>query len=85
MNQLMWDVERVRTDLMDAKAVLRADVERARTECMEDMAVLQEDVERVRADIAALDRRVRAGFEAARLQHTRVRQLLIALVNRIYQ
>ena len=107
MAQIMWSVERARTDLkadverartelkehaarahtdiMDAMAVLRADVERMRTELMEDMVVLQEDVERVRADVAALHHRVRDGFQAANLQNTQIRQLLIAVVNRIYQ
>ena len=104
MAQIMWSVERARTDLkedverartelkehaarahtdiMDAMAVLRADVERMRTERMEDMAVLQEDM---RAEMTALHHRVRDGFEAVKLQDTQIRQLLIAVVNRIYQ
>ena len=103
MAQIMWCVERARTDLkadverartelkehaarahtdiMDAMAVLRADVERMRTELMEDMVVLQEDM---RAEMAALHHRIRDGFQTANLQNTQIRQLLIAVVNRIY-
>ena len=75
MAQIMWSVERARTDL-------KADVERAHTDLMEDMAVLQEDM---RAEMAALHHRVRDGFQTANLQNTQIRQLLIAVVNRIYQ
>ena len=57
-------------------------MERARTERMEDMAVLQEDM---RAEMADLHHRVREGFEAAKLRDVQIRQLLILLVNRIYQ
>ena len=89
MAQIMWSVERARTDLKEdverARTELKEHAARVRTELMEDMVVLQEDVERVRADVAALHHRVRDGFQTANLQNTQIRQLLIAVVNRIYQ